>query len=301
MAFRNLARLSGELSQLITQVRISTVVISGAGAGLGESSGSGWVYDNEGHVVTNHHVVDGIAGRMRVKPAGKPELTGELIGSDPSNDLAVVRVPELAARPLPIREGPAMLGELCVALGAPHGLQESASLGIVSGLARQLPQENNRPIEEVIQTDASINPGNSGGPLVDAAGYLLGVNTAIRANAQGLGFAISGEIVRDVVPELIRFGAIHRASIGVSIATQWVNVDGVDHNVVSVQRVNRADSPFEVDDVLLQVGSTPITRRYDVVRALRRDTVGRLVQVWVDRAGETVELEVRAEALTPKH
>jgi serine protease Do len=294
-AFKNLSRLSGELSQLVMQVRSSTVVISGAGVALGGSSGSGWVYDDKGHVVTNHHVVEPYTGRIRVKPAGKPEMIGELVGSDPGNDLAVIRIEGLEAAPLPIREGPAMLGELCVALGAPLGLHESASLGIVSGLARQLPQEGRRPIEEVIQTDASINPGNSGGPLVDAGGFLLGVNTAIRAQSQGLGFAVSGEVVRDVVPELIRFGAVNRSSIGVSIATRWIHVEGTDRNVISVQRVARADSPFKADDVLLQIERTPVTRRYDVIKALHRDTVGRPLRILVERDGEAIELEVRAE------
>ncbi len=295
--WKNLAKLSGELSELVMSVRSSTVTISGTNADLtGGGSGSGWVYDRNGHVVTNHHVIADLAAPIRVKPSGRPELTGVVVGSDPDNDLAVVYVEGLNAEPIPIREGPAMLGELCLALGSPLGIfRESASLGIVSGLSRQLPTSSGGVIEEVVQTDASINPGNSGGPLVDVGGFLLGVNAAKRTDGENIGFAISGEVVRDVVPELIRFGGVHRSTIGVSIASTWVNVGGSDRSAISVRRVSHPDSPLQSGDVLLQIGTVKIERRYDVRKALGRDTVGRVLQVWVERDGKTVELAVRAD------
>lgn len=277
-------------------IRTSTVTISGMSSDLtGGGSGSGWVYDRSGHVVTNHHVIDGLAGTIRVKPSGRPELVGTLVGADAENDLAVLHVENLSAPPIPIREGPAMLGELCVALGSPLGLRESASLGIVSGLSRQLPRPEGQPIEEVIQTDASISPGNSGGPLVDVGGFLLGVNTAIRTDGQGIGFAVPGEVVMDVVPELIRFGAVQRASLGISVASEWVNTNGIDRMSVSVKRVSRADSPFEPGDVLESIGRISVHRRYDVRKALGRDQVGRVLNVRVQRGGQLVEFGVRAD------
>lgn len=295
--WKNLARISGELSELVMHVRASTVTISGTSADLTSGgTGSGWMFDRHGHVVTNHHVIDGLHPPITVKPSGRPSLVGELIGSDPDTDLAVIRVEGLSVPPLDVRLGPPLLGELCVALGSPLGFRESASLGIVSGLSRQLPTESGAMIEEVIQTDASINPGNSGGPLVDAGGFVLGVNTAVRNAAQNIGFAVPGEVVLDVVPEIIRFGAVHRASLGISIAGTWQNFDGRDRTVISIRRVSRPDSPFVPGDVLLQIGSTRIERRYDVRKALGRDSVGRVVQVWVQRDGETVELAARAEA-----
>ena len=246
-------------------------------------------------VVTNHHVVEGLSGTIRVKPSGRPELVGTLVGSDEENDLAVLHVEGMQAPPIPVREGPAMLGELCVALGSPLGLRESASLGIVSGLSRQLPRPEGQPIEEVIQTDASISPGNSGGPLVDVGGLLLGVNTAIRTDGQGIGFAVPGEVVMDVVPELIRFGAVQRASLGISVASEWVHTNGQDRMLISVRRVSRQDSPFRAGDILESIGQVPIHRRYDVRKSLGRDQVGRVLNVRVRREGDFFEFGVRAE------
>jgi S1-C subfamily serine protease len=260
------------------------------------SSGSGWVYDTAGHVVTNHHVVNGMGSKILIKPAGRPELVGTLRGTDPDSDLAVLAVPGLDADPLMIRQQPAVLGELCVALGSPFGLRESASLGMVSGLGRQLPKESGWTIEEVIQTDASINPGNSGGPLVDVAGLVLGVNTAKRGDAENIGFALPAEVVRDVVPELIKFGAVQRASIGVSIATDWEHRDGADRPVISVRRVTRADSPFEAGDVLLRIGDVPIRRRYDVRKALGRRSLGRSLIAQVERGGTVIDLLVTGQS-----
>ncbi len=295
-SWKTLSKLSAELSELVMQVRSSTVTISGMSADLSSGgSGSGWVFDRNGHVVTNNHVVEGLGATIRVKLSGKPECTATLVGTDPANDLAVLHVEGLSAAPIPVRQGPALLGEMCVALGSPLGLRESASVGIISGLGRQLPTANGGAIEEVIQTDASINPGNSGGPLVDVGAQLLGVNTAIRTDGQGIGFAVSGEVVLDIVPELIRFGGVHRASLGVSIASTWTHIDGSDRSVISVKRVNNASSPLQPDDVLVQVGNVSIRRRYDVRKALGRDAVGRTIPVKVSRNGELMEFGVRAD------
>ena len=120
-AWKNLQRISAELSELVMHVRTSTVTISGMNSDLtGGGSGSGWVFDRAGHVVTNHHVVEGLSGTIRVKPSGRPELVGTLVGSDEENDLAVLHVEGMQAPPIPVREGPAMLGELCVEIGRAH-------------------------------------------------------------------------------------------------------------------------------------------------------------------------------------
>lgn len=294
---KHLQRLSAELSELVMHVRRSSVTISGSSVDMGGSgSGSGWVFDSQGHVVTNHHVVDGMHQPITVKPSGRPPLSAVLIGSDPDSDLAVIKVDGIRAAPLEVRLGPPLLGELCVAVGSPLNYRESASLGIVSGLSRQLPTQSGAVIEEVIQTDASINPGNSGGPLVDVGGFVLGVNTAGRTDAQNIGFAVPGEVVLDVVPEIIRFGGVHRSSLGISIAGVWQNVNGIDKTVISVRRVSRPDSKLCPGDILLQIDETLIERRYDVKRALNRGTVGRVVPVWVERDGAVIEVAVRAEA-----
>jgi len=295
-SWKNLAKISSELSELVMSVRTSTVTVICNDANLSSvGSGSGWMFDRSGHVVTNNHVVDGVTGRIMVKPSGRPEMEASVVGTDPDNDLAVLLVPGLSLPPIPVREGPPLLGELCVAVGSPLGLRESASLGIVSGLSRLLPTSNGALIDEVIQTDATINPGNSGGPLVDVAGYLLGVNTAGRTDAQNICFAVSGEVVTDVVPELIRYGGVQRSTLGISIASAWANVNGADQTVISVRRVSNPNSPIQAGDVIRQIGSTEIRRRYDVRKALNRDTVGRTLKVRVEREGSVIELAVRAD------
>ena len=294
--WKNLNRLSDELTELVAFVRTSTVMILGRSADLAVSgSGSGWVFDRSGHIVTNHHVVEDLTGSIKVKQPDRPEVSAELVGVDAESDLAVLSVPGLSATPLSIRQQPPRLGELCLALGAPLGLPETASVGIVSGIGRQLPHPNGFTVEEMLQTDASINPGNSGGPLVDSHGQLIGVNTMGRNDGQNIGFAVSAEMVVDVVPEIIRYGAVHRATLGVSVAHSWVHDGKQDVTAISVRRVSRPDSQFRPGDLLVQIGSTLVTRRYDVRKALGRDVVGRPIQVWVKREGKVVELNVTAE------
>jgi serine protease Do len=295
--WRTLAKLNDELIELVASVSPSAVTIGATNAErTAAGTGSGWVYDHSCHVVTNHHVAGEAGMSLRVKPPGRPELGATLVGTDPETDLAVIHVPGLTAAPLPLRAAAPRLGELCLAIGSPKGLRESASLGVVSGLSRQLPGVGGVLIEEVIQTDASVNPGNSGGPLVDMSGQVLGVNTAVLTDAQSISFAVPTEVVSDVVPELIRFGAVQRASLGVSIATSWTNLDGVDRELVTVQRVIRPGSPFVAGDVILQIQERVVLRRYDVRKSLGRGAVGRKLWVLVLRDGEHVELSAQADS-----
>lgn len=294
--WRTLSKVNDELVELVSSVSPSVLTISTMNADLGSgSTGSGWVYDRRGHVITNHHVAGEEGARLRVKPPGSAELPATLVGTDAETDLAVLRVDGLTVAPIPVRKSTPRLGEMCLALGSPLGLRESASLGVVSGLSRQLAGVGGVPIEEVIQTDASVNPGNSGGPLVDMDGQVLGVNTAGLTAAQSISFAVPSEVVEDVVPELIRFGAVQRASLGVSIASSWTNLEGVDRNLISVQRVLRSGSPFEPADVIVQIEDRVISRRYDVKKSLGRNSVGRQLRVLVIRNGQRIELRAQAD------
>lgn len=289
----SLAALSDILADLVARALPSTVTISGHTANLASGgSGSGWAYGNGGHVVTNMHVIQDLAGPLKVKPAGAPPLTGEVIGHDRETDLAVLHVPGLNLPSLALRSEPARLGELCMAIGSPLGLRESASLGIISGLSRQSKHPDGFLMEEMLQTDASINPGNSGGPLLDARGQLLGVNTM--GAGETVNFAVPAEVVALTVPELIQFGSIKRASIGLTVSSQWTELDGQPRELVQIRSVKQEESPLRSGDFLMRIGSATIRRRLDIKTALNRHCIDRTLRVRVLRDGALLDLEVKA-------
>ena len=288
-----IASLSDEIVNLIASTLPSTVTISGSSSNFSSSgSGSGWVYDDQGHIVTNYHVIDGMVDPIKVKPAGLPQLVGKVIGFDKANDLAVLQVDNLLGPPLSLRLNQACLGEICIAIGSPLGLQESASLGIVSGVSRQGKASSGVIIEEMIQTDASVNPGNSGGPLIDSRGKVIGINTM--GHGETVNFAVSSEVINDIVPELITFGETRRASIGVTIATTWHQRNNLLCQMIEVRSVKRTESPLQQGDLIVKVNSTDIKRRIDIRKALYRDTVGKEVDVFVERDGQLLALKVLA-------
>jgi S1-C subfamily serine protease len=194
-----------------------------------EGSGSGFVYDREGHIVTNFHVVSG-SRELFVTFFDESRVSATLVGADPSNDLAVIKVDvasELLRRiPLGDSEG-LKVGRFVVAIGNPFGLQQTLTTGVVSSLGRVIESPDGRFIGEIIQTDAAINPGNSGGPLLDLAGNVVGVNSAIispsRASA-GIGFAIPERTLRRVVPDLIARGRYAHPWLGVALLTVSPNL-----------------------------------------------------------------------------
>jgi S1-C subfamily serine protease len=177
-----------------------------------EGSGSGFLYDGEGHVVTNYHVIEG-AEELLVTLANEQVYEAEVVGTDPANDLAVIKIDAAQGLPEPMVLGDSdnlKVGQFVVAIGNPFGLEQTLTIGVISALGRVIQSpEDNRFIGEAIQTDAAINPGNSGGPLLDLRGRVIGVNSQIispsRASA-GIGFAVSANTVRRVVPELIARG-----------------------------------------------------------------------------------------------
>jgi S1-C subfamily serine protease len=177
-----------------------------------EGSGSGFVYDTEGHIVTNYHVVEN-AEELLATLANGQVYKAEIVGTDPANDLAVIRTDAGANLPEPVALGDSdelRVGQFVLAIGNPFGLEQTLTTGVVSALGRVIESpEDNRFIGEAIQTDAAINPGNSGGPLLDLEGRVIGVNSQIispSGASSGIGFAVSANTVRRVVPELIAQG-----------------------------------------------------------------------------------------------
>jgi len=192
--------------------------------GQQEAQGSGFVYDAQGHVITNEHVIDG-ATSVTVRFPNGSTYKAHVVGSDASTDLAVLKVdaPSSVLHPLALGDSSSLqVGDGVVAIGSPFGLENSVTSGIVSGLERQITAPNNFAIDGAIQTDAAINHGNSGGPLLDTSGQVIGVTSQIKSDSggnEGVGFAIPSNTVRSIASQLIQSGSIEHAYLGVAVQT----------------------------------------------------------------------------------
>ncbi|MEQ9108534.1 MAG: trypsin-like peptidase domain-containing protein [Limnobacter sp.] len=276
---------------------------------VAEGTGSGFIWDDAGHIVTNAHVVQG-ANRIRVQLDDAEEpLPARLVGIAPSYDLAVIRLVNKPAniRPIPVgTSGDLMVGQSVFAIGNPFGLSKTLTAGIVSALGRTLPVSNGREIPDVIQTDAAINPGNSGGPLLDSAGRLIGVNTAILSQSgtsAGVGFAIPVDLVNEIVPQLIERGALPRPGIGIAVADEALarrlGIRGIA--VMGVEPESPAAKaglkPFDlqagvVGDIIIAVNRKPVANVLQLSKALEAIGVGGTANLLVMRGDETREVAV---------
>lgn len=216
-----------------------------------EGTGSGFIYDNRGHIVTNYHVIEG-ADELIVTLAGGDEFQARVVGTDPSNDLAVLEIDAAGSLPpaLPLADSDALrVGQFVVAIGTPFGLDQTLTTGVVSALGRVIESpEANQFIGEVIQTDAAINPGNSGGPLLDLNGAVIGVNSQILStsgSSAGVGFAISANTVRRVVPELIANG---------SYPHPWLDIETIDLDAYTLAVLREVGMESPVESGVMVVG-----------------------------------------------
>jgi S1-C subfamily serine protease len=188
-------------------------------------SGSGFIWDASGHIVTNFHVIQH-GTRFKVTLSDRSTWDARVVGAEPNKDLAVLKIdaPEKKLRPIPIASSSALrVGQSVYAIGNPFGLDQSLTTGVISALGREITSVGGRPIRDVIQTDAAINPGNSGGPLLDSGGRLIGVNTMIYSPSgasAGIGFSIPSDEVNWVVTDLIKFGEVKRPKIGIELLPQ---------------------------------------------------------------------------------
>ena len=277
---------------------------------LPQGEGSGFIFDERGHIVTNYHVVHG-GERFSVSLSDGTTYDAVLIGVAPRKDLAVLRID--ADRPLqPVEFGDSqslMVGQMVLAIGNPFGLDSSLSTGVISALGREIESVAGTRIEDVIQTDASINPGNSGGPLLDSRGRVIGVTTAIygtRGGSAGIAFAVPSATVARLVPELIEHGRVRWAGLGVQvmpdhIAAQW-GILGVLVREVLPQspaekagmhsmRVDRLGNLREVD-VITHIDGHATVRVIDLVDLLDDYEPGDTVTVTFDRGEQTFEVQV---------
>jgi putative serine protease PepD len=268
--------------------------------GGSEATGTGFVIDTGGTIVTNAHVV-GAADHAQVRlDDNATPIDAQVLGTDASSDLAVLRVDSSKTahlRPLALGDSDSVqVGDLAVAIGYPLGLDRTATAGIVSGVGRAIQAPNGFSIDKVIQTDAPINPGNSGGPLLDSAGRVIGVNSQIATAGSGggnvgIGFAVPSNTVRSVVPRLEKGGVIKRAYLGISSRPSVVGSGALVEGVVPGGPA--ADGGIALGDVIVSVAGQEILAPEDITTAIESRKPGDEVPVEVQRGGSSQTLRVR--------
>lgn len=275
---------------------------------LQQGTGSGFVWDKAGHVITNQHVVAD-ASRVFVRFDSGEAAPARLVGGSRDHDVAVLRVdaPPLALHPISVgNSNTLVIGQSVFAIGNPFGLSRTLTSGIVSALNRRLPTESDREITGMIQTDAAINPGNSGGPLIDSAGRLVGVNTAIISGSgsySGIGFAVPVDTVNRIVPQIIRQGRPTQPGIGIEAAsealTARLGIDGV--MIVAARPGGPADKAGiegidrqarELGDVIVSAGGKDVRTVTDLIEVFEEIGVGNTVTLMVERDGERRQVDV---------
>ncbi len=279
-------------------------------------TGSGFVWDQKGHIVTNYHVVEG-ASSLNVTLADHSTYEARLVGVAPSKDLAVlsIKAPPDLLPPIPLGSSANLrVGQKVLAIGNPFGLDHTLTTGVVSALGREITSMTDRKIHNVIQTDAAINPGNSGGPLLDSRGRLIGVNTAIIAPAgtsAGIGFAIPVDTVKRVVPQLIQYGKFIRAGLGVSFVADAIaerlGVKGVIIGRVypqsnaekaglrGVSRTRRGE--YVLGDIIVSADGSPVKNYDNLAYILEKHEIGDIIDLEIIREGKKMRIKVQLEAV----
>lgn len=281
-----------------------------------QGTGSGFIWDNTGNVITNFHVIQ-TADAAQVTLADQSSFKARVVGVAPDKDLAVLRIDAPTAKLQAIPLGTSrdlQVGQSVFAIGNPFGLDQTLTTGVISALNREIESVTRRPIQGVIQSDAAINPGNSGGPLLDSAGRLIGVNTAIYSPSgasAGIGFAIPVDTVNRIATELIRSGKVTRPGLGIQVAdeqiAQRLGVSGV--LIIDVARGSaaakagfqptRRDNTGRVrlGDIITAIDGRKIDSPNDLFLALETHKVGDFVNVTVLRNDKTVQLKIALEAV----
>jgi len=299
-------------SERVAPAVVHLQVVQAPRAGNGEAprggTGSGFVFTPDGFILTNSHVVHG-ARSIRVSFADGASQDADLIGDDPDTDIAVIRVAghQLHTAALGSSRG-LQVGQLAIAIGNPYGFQHTVTAGVVSALGRSLRSITGRLIDDVIQTDAALNPGNSGGPLVNSRGDVIGVNTAIIPFAQGICFATAIDTAKWVVEQLLRFGRVRRAYIGVAGATIPISRRTVRFHELEAESGVRVESVepggegrragIEPGDVIIRYDGESVAGIDDLQRTLTAERIGKRTAVTVLRRAQKLELPIQA-AETP--
>jgi len=286
-----------------------------------KGTGSGFIWDKNGHVVTNFHVVAG-GNRWRVTLHDRTVWKAKVVGMAPHSDIAVLKIDAPKSKLTEITVGSSsdlQVGQNAYAIGSPFGLDETFSTGVISGLGRTIKSVTDRKIRNVIQTDAAINPGNSGGPLLDSAGRLIGVNTAIvspSGASAGIGFAVPVDEVRRVIPQLIKHGKVIRPGLGVTIYVQRELeklrsfglvprkgvlvkevIPGGGAEQAGIRPTRRTRDAIVWGDVIVEIDGKAVDEVSDLYDALEQHEIGDTVTVTVLRDGDRKTFEVELKEL----
>ena len=281
-------------------------------------TGSGFIWDSDGHIVTNYHVIKG-ADEAQITLWDQSTWDAKLVGVEPDKDLAVLKIkaPDDRLKPIKIGESKNLLvGQKAFAIGNPFGFDQTLTTGVISALGREIESVTRRPITGVIQTNAAINPGNSGGPLLDSAYRLIGINTAIYSptgSYAGIGFAVPVDTINRIVPQLIEYGKVIKPGLGINIApdsfvSTRLNTTGVlILNVIEGGGAEKAglkattqsaNGKISLGDIIKKVEGKNVEDSSDLFRILDAKVVGDTVNVTVDRDGKDLNFEVTLGALT---
>lgn len=283
-----------------------------------QGTGSGFVWDDQGHIVTNFHVIQS-ADSIEVTLQDQTSYKATLVGQAPDNDLAVLRIdaPDGELRPIPVgTSADLVVGQSVFAIGNPFGLDRTLTTGIVSALNRTIQSVTRMDIDAVIQTDAAINPGNSGGPLLDSAGRLIGVNTAIYSpsgSSAGIGFAVPVDAINEIVPQLIEHGRRIRPGLGFSVhqnndlIMQRLGITGVlvyrVHENTAAERAGLRGvtqdqyGDLVLGDVIQKIGDYPIKTYEDLRKAMDKFNIGDTVNLTILRERKQMTVEATLQSI----
>jgi S1-C subfamily serine protease len=271
-------------------------------------SGTGLIWDKDGLIVTNYHVILG-ANRIIITLESGNSFDAEVVGTAPEKDIALLRIQAPGETLKPINLGDSndlSVGRKVLAIGNPFALDTTLTVGVVSALGREIKAANNRTIKNVIQTDAAINPGNSGGPLLNSSGQLVGVNTAIYSPSgasAGIGFAIPVNTVRNLIPQLLQYGKLYRPVLGIETLTDYwakrLGVKGIailsvkaglaadQAGMIGVREDNRGQ--IHLGDVIIAINDQPVTNEDSLLSALEKFAPGDQVKVTTLKDEEIIE------------
>ncbi len=274
-------------------------------------TGSGFIWDKDGSIVTNYHVIKG-ASRVTVTLSDMSSWDAELIGVAKNKDLAVLRIKAPSSVLTPIKVGNSSIlkvGQSVFAIGNPFGLDQTLTTGIISALGREIESITGRPIKDVIQTDAAINPGNSGGPLLDSSGRLIGVNTMIYSPSgasAGIGFSIPVDEVNWVVSDLVKYGEVRKPIIGITlVSSQYTRQAGIEGSLIldiaesspaqfaglrPTTRNKRGE--IELGDIITAINDDQVSTNNDLFSILEKYSPGDVITVTYNRAGKEKALEL---------
>lgn len=272
------------------------------------AAGSGFAISSDGYIVTNSHVIEDTTS-IRVSYAEGHESDAVLVGADPSTDIAVLKVYDGDLKPLQFANSDLLeVGQIAIAIGNPMGLQHTVTAGVVSARGRSLRAVNGRLIDDIIQTDAALNPGNSGGPLMNSEGKVIGVNTAMIPEAQGLCFAVASNLAAHIAGQLIINGKVRRAQLG--IAAQAVNLS---HRMIGANQLKTQtgvyvieiipvpaidNSQLRVADIIVEFEGKPVATIDNLHKYLTEEVIGKSIELGVLRGGHKQLISVTAGELS---